>query len=66
MHLKQNNFLVDLKGYDKEVLRIFSPTVIQMIKAGEPGWEEKVPDTVADIIKDKCLFDYPCEVTSLK
>jgi hypothetical protein len=66
MHLKQNNFLVDLKGYDKEVLRIFSPTVIQMIKAGEPGWEEMVPDTVADIIKDKCLFDYPCEVTSFK
>ena len=26
----------------------------------------EVPDTVADIIKDKCLFDYPCEVPSMK
>jgi hypothetical protein len=57
-----NNFLVDLKGYDESVLQIFSPKVIQMIKTGEPGWEEMVPDTVADIVKENCLFDYPCEV----
>ncbi len=61
-HLKLNNFLVDLKGYDESVLQIFSPKVIQMIKTGEPGWEEMVPDTVADIVKENCLFDYPCEV----
>jgi hypothetical protein len=61
-HLKQNKFLVDLDGYDKDVLHIFSPKVIQMIKSGEHGWEEMVPDTVADIIKENCLFEYPCEV----
>jgi hypothetical protein len=61
-HLKNNGFLVDLKGYDENVLQIFSPKVIQMIKAGEAGWEEMVPDTVADIIKENCLFDYPCEI----
>jgi hypothetical protein len=61
-HLKDNNFLIDLEGYDTQVLQIFSPKVIQMIKSGEPGWEEMVPDTVADIIKENCLFDYPCEV----
>jgi hypothetical protein len=31
-----------------------------MIKAGETGWESMVPDTVADNIKENCLFDYPC------
>jgi hypothetical protein len=64
--LKENNFMVDITGYNKNVLQIFSTKVIQMIKAGEPGWEDMVPETVADIIKEKCLFDYPCEVPSLK
>ena len=66
LHLKENKYLVDLKGYDKDVLQILSTKVIAMIKAGEPGWEEMVPDTVADMVKDKCLFDYPCEVPALK
>lgn len=61
-HLRNNGFLIDLKGYDKNVLQIFSPKVIQMIKSGEPGWEEMVPDTVSDIIKENCLFEYPCEL----
>ena len=61
-HLIKNGFLVDLQGYDESVLQVFSTKVIQMIKAGEPGWENMVPDTVADIVKENCLFDYPCEV----
>jgi hypothetical protein len=61
-HLCRSGFLVDLEGYDENVLQIFSPRVIQMIKAGKPGWEKMVPDTVADIIKENCLFDYPCEI----
>ncbi len=61
-HLKDNDFLTDLEGYDLNVLQIFSPKVIQMIKTGEPGWEDMVPDTVADVIKENCLFDYPCEI----
>lgn len=61
-HLRNNGFLIDLKGYDKNVLQIFSPKVISMIKTGEPGWEGMVPDTVADIIKEHCLFEYPCEL----
>lgn len=66
MHLKENGFLVDLEGYDEEVLQIFSPKVIQMIKTNEAGWEDMVPGNVADIIKEKCLFEYPCDVPTLK
>ncbi len=62
MHLKQSGFIVDLQGYDQNVLGIFSPKVIGMIKQGESGWEQMVPDKVADIIKENCLFEYPCEV----
>jgi len=61
-HLKQSGFIVDLDGYDQKVLSIFSPKVIGMIKQGESGWEQMVPDKVADIIKENCLFEYPCEV----
>ncbi len=62
VHLKQSGFIVDLDGYDQNVLSIFSPRVISMIKQGESGWEQMVPDKVADIIKENCLFEYPCEV----
>lgn len=65
-HLVTNGFLVDLKGYNKEVLQIFSPKVIHMIQAGEPGWEEMVPDTVADIVKQKLLFGYKNEAATVK
>ena len=57
-HLVSNGFLVDLTGYNKDVLQIFSPKVIEMIQTGKPGWEEMVPDTVAGIVKSKKLFDY--------
>lgn len=63
LHLKTNKFLVDIEGYNKDVLQIFSPKVIQMIKSGESGWEQMVPDKVAEMIKENCLFDYPCEVS---
>ncbi len=66
IHLCQNGFLVDLKGYNKDVMQIFSPKVIQMIKSGEKGWEQMVPDTVADIVKQKRLFGYPEEAPAVK
>ena len=47
-------------------MQIFSPKVIQMIKSGEKGWEQMVPDTVADIVKQKHLFGYPEEASAAK
>ncbi len=61
-HLKSSGLLIDIEGFDPSVLGIFSPKVISMIKHGESGWEHMVPDKVADIIKENCLFEYPCEV----
>ncbi len=65
-HLLSNKKIVDLEAADTSLLHITSDKAIAMIKAGEEGWEEMVPDTVADIIKDNCLFDYPCDVDKLK
>jgi hypothetical protein len=65
-YLIENKKIEDLKGADTSILHITSDQVISMIKAGTPGWEDMVPETVADIIKDKCLFDYPCSVDKLR
>jgi hypothetical protein len=60
--LKASGFMINIEGYDKSLLQIFSNSVIQQIKSGEDGWEQFVPDFVAEYIKARCLFDYPCAV----
>ena len=56
-YLKTNGRIKDLK-YNPDVLGIFSKDVLKKIKACEKGtWEDKVPKGVADIIKEKSLFD---------
>jgi len=63
-YLVQSGFIIDMDGYDKDLLQIFSNDVIQKIKSGQDGWEQYVPDIVAQFIKDNCLFDYPCAIKS--
>jgi hypothetical protein len=60
-HFLANGFIKDICEFDERNLQIFSDEIIQQIKAGEDGWEDKVPDKVAQVIKKNCLFDYPCE-----
>tara|TARA_B110000459_G_scaffold7109_1_gene7406 strand:- start:1792 stop:3228 length:1437 start_codon:yes stop_codon:yes gene_type:complete len=55
---KFNGKLVDIKNYDPEILNIFSRTVLKMISKDEHGWEEMLPEGVADIIKEQKLFGY--------
>ena len=53
---KYNGKLVDIKNYDPEILNIFSRTVLKMISKDQQGWEEMLPEGVADIIKSQNLF----------
>jgi hypothetical protein len=55
---KNNGKLVDINNFDKEILDIFSRTVLKMIINGEEGWEEMLPEGIAEIIKQKRLFGY--------
>jgi hypothetical protein len=56
-YLHSNGRIKDLE-YNPEVLGIFSREVLKRIKACEEGtWESSVPEGVADIIKEKHLFD---------
>ena len=53
--VKVNQRIIDIE-YDPEVLNIFSPVVLRMIKNGISGWEDMVPAYVDNVIKQKKLF----------
>lgn len=65
-YLVANNKLQNIDGTNTDLIHIQSDKVLAMIKSAEDGWEEMVPETVADIIKENCLFDYPCSIEDLE
>ena len=60
-YVYDNEKIEDMAVAEREHLRIVSDNVLAMIKRGEDGWEAMVPPEVAEAIKEKCLFEYPCE-----
>lgn len=54
--------IIDITDYNKDHFSIWSRVVLRMIQNKEEGWEEMVPDVVAETVKKKCLFEYPCDV----
>ena len=61
-YLYSNKRVEDL-DYNKDVLKIFSRKVLQLIKNNKQGeWEHMVPEGVDEIIKEKWLFGYNCEI----
>jgi len=53
---KYNGKVVDIEDFNPETLNIFSRRVLKMIEAGEEGWEQMLPDGIADIIKEEGSF----------
>ena len=53
---KRNQKVKDIQDYDESYLSIFSREVLQMIASDTPGWEEMLPNGIANIIKEKKLF----------
>ncbi|MFK8101620.1 MAG: TonB-dependent receptor [Saprospiraceae bacterium] len=60
-HLLDSKQIVDIEKFNVDNLHVYSKAVLQMLQAGETGWENMVPERVAEIIKEKCLFGFPCE-----
>ncbi len=60
-HLLDNRQLVDVEGFDTDILHIFSKEVLSILRRAEPGWETMVSSKVSSIIKEKCLFGYPAQ-----
>ncbi len=58
-HLLDAHQIEDIQGFNKEILHIWSKTVLQLLKTDEEGWEKMVPEKAAILIREKCLFDFP-------
>jgi len=61
-YLIANNKIEDIRHYNESNLSIETDNVLGLIKQGAGVWEQYVPAEVAAMIKDRCLFGYPCEV----
>lgn len=55
-YFKKENQIIDIKEFQVEHLNIFSHEVLEKIKNNEKDWELFLPESVANIIKDKRLF----------
>ena len=53
---KYNGKVMDIIDYDPEIMHIFSREVLKRIMNNEEGWEEMLPEGIAEIIKEKKLF----------
>jgi hypothetical protein len=47
-----------VREYDLSLLSIHPPDVLDQLQNGEPSWEDKVPQPVAEIIKAERLFGW--------
>lgn len=62
LYLKDNQKITDIKGVKKELLHIVSDRVLEMIRQGQPGWEQYVPYKVSHAIRKNHMFNFPFEV----
>ena len=59
-YLIENRLIESLRDFDERCLPIFSRDVLASIRSGDPAWEVMVPPAVAQIIKERKLFNYGC------
>ena len=55
---KEQGRFVEIENYDASIMDVLTRNVYKMIQNNEAGWEETLPEGVADIIKNKYLFGY--------
>ena len=55
---KDNNKIKDIIDYNKDLLDIFSGEVLFDIQNKNDGWEDKLPETISELIKEKKLFGF--------
>ena len=53
-----NGKVIDITDFDKSHLKIFSREVLKMITKDLPGWEDMLPEGIAELIKRDHLFGY--------
>lgn len=61
---KYNGKMVDIENPNLDILGIYSRRVLKMISDSEPGWEEMLPNGIAELIKKHSLFSCEAEEDS--
>lgn len=64
-HLIDGHQIVEIENYDKDLLDIMPWNVLDSIEKGNDSWEKTVPAQVAEIIKEKNLFNYDSKSTDI-
>ncbi len=62
-YFKHNDRIVDIKNYNPEFLEIYSRDILKKISCNIKGWENQVPDGVAEMIKERGMFGYKEELS---
>jgi len=57
-YFKDNQKIRDIENFNKSLLNIYSWEVLEEIKNNSPGWEQKLPEAISKLIKEKKLFGY--------
>jgi len=57
-YFKDNQKIRDIKSFNKSLLTIYSRDVLEEINNNSPGWEQKLPESISKLIKEKKLFGY--------
>jgi hypothetical protein len=57
-HLVDRGCILQLEGYKRELLSIFSRDVLRRIRQGDESWEQDVPGVIAELIKKRSYFGY--------
>ena len=55
---KFNQRIKDIENYNPALLDIYSRKILEQIGKGEEGWEQHVPEGVAEMIKESGMFGY--------
>jgi hypothetical protein len=57
-YLVTSKQIIPVQKYNKDILNIYPMDVLEQIRKDESGWENKVPPSLATMIKERGLFGY--------
>jgi hypothetical protein len=61
-YLLKGQHIVEVTGYNEDLLSIFPQNVLHMIHEQTTGWEKFIPPEIAMLIKEEGLFDWKIRV----
>jgi hypothetical protein len=62
-YFKHNERIVDITNYNPEFLEIYSRDILKKIGCNIKGWENQLPEGVAEMIKERGMFGYKGELS---